>query len=79
LFITLKFMKSMLLSPFILRESDCGYNYTISSMEIARYDTYPSNNGFIYDGAGVFICFKRKIVASDRQTGLYVMMSLLCY
>jgi len=45
-------------------------------MEIAWYDTYPSNNGFTYDGCwGVYMFPSGKIVASDRQTGLYVLKS----
>ena len=44
--------------------------------EIAWYDTYPSDNGFTYDGCwGVYMFPSGKIVASDRQTGLYVFTS----
>jgi choice-of-anchor B domain-containing protein len=42
--------------------------------EVAWYDTYPSNNGFTYDGCwGVYMLPSGKIIASDRQTGLYVL------
>jgi choice-of-anchor B domain-containing protein len=44
--------------------------------EIAWYDTYPSNNGNTYNGCwGVYMFPSGKIVASDRQTGLYVLRS----
>lgn len=43
-------------------------------VEIAWYDTYPSNNGNTYDGCwGVYMFPSGKIAASDRQTGLYVL------
>ncbi|MEO6694158.1 MAG: choice-of-anchor B family protein [Ignavibacteria bacterium] len=42
--------------------------------EVAWYDTYPSNNGESYDGCwGVYLFPSGKIIASDRQTGLYVL------
>jgi len=42
--------------------------------EVAWYDTYPSFNGDGYDGCwGVYMFPSGKIVASDRQTGLYVL------
>jgi choice-of-anchor B domain-containing protein len=45
-------------------------------VEIAWYDTYPENNGYNYDGCwGVYMFPSGKIVASDRQTGLYVLKS----
>ncbi|HEY3249659.1 MAG TPA: choice-of-anchor B family protein [Ignavibacteria bacterium] len=45
-----------------------------SLMEIAWYDTYPADNGFTYNGCwGVYMFPSSKIIASDRQTGLYVM------
>lgn len=41
--------------------------------EVAWYDTYPSNNGTTYNGCwGVYMFPSGKIIASDRQTGLYV-------
>lgn len=41
--------------------------------EIAWYDTYPSNNAESYNGCwGVYMLPSGKIIASDRQTGLYV-------
>ncbi len=41
--------------------------------EVAWYDTYPSNNNNSYNGCwGVFMFPSGKIIASDRQTGLYV-------
>lgn len=42
-------------------------------IEVAWYDTYPLNNSSNYDGCwGVYMFPSGKIVASDRQTGLYV-------
>ncbi len=42
--------------------------------EIAWYDTYPTNNSQNYNGCwGVYMFPSGKIVASDRQTGLYVL------
>ncbi len=42
--------------------------------EIAWYDTYPADNGFTYDGCwGVYMFPSGKIIASDRETGLYVL------
>ncbi|HMQ68513.1 MAG TPA: choice-of-anchor B family protein [Ignavibacteria bacterium] len=42
--------------------------------EIAWYDTYPSNNSESYNGCwGVYMLPSGKIIASDRQTGLYVL------
>ncbi|HMS65669.1 MAG TPA: choice-of-anchor B family protein [Ignavibacteria bacterium] len=41
--------------------------------EVAWYDTYPTNNGESYNGCwGVYMFPSGKIIASDRQTGLYV-------
>lgn len=41
--------------------------------EVAWYDTYPSNNNESYNGCwGVYMFPSGKIIASDRQTGLYV-------
>ncbi len=44
-------------------------------VESAWYDTYPPDNGFTYDGAwGVYVFpGSHKIIASDRETGLYVL------
>jgi choice-of-anchor B domain-containing protein len=43
-------------------------------IEVAWYDTYPSNNSQNYNGCwGVFMFPSGKIVASDRSTGLYVL------
>lgn len=43
-------------------------------VEIAWYDTYPADNGFTYDGCwGVYMFPSGKIVASDRESGLYVL------
>jgi len=45
-------------------------------VEIAWYDTFPENNGYNFDGCwGVYLFPSGKIVASDRQTGLYVLRS----
>lgn len=42
--------------------------------EVAWYDTYPQDNDFDYDGCwGVYLFPSGRIVASDRQTGLYVL------
>jgi hypothetical protein len=42
--------------------------------EVAWYDTYPSGNSNNYNGCwGVFMLPSGKIIASDRQTGLYVL------
>ena len=42
--------------------------------EVAWYDTYPSNNNESYNGCwGVYMLPSGKIIASDRQTGLYVL------
>lgn len=42
--------------------------------EVAWYDTYPSNNAESYNGCwGVYMFPSQKIIASDRQTGLYVL------
>jgi choice-of-anchor B domain-containing protein len=47
-------------------------------VEVAWYDTYPSNNGNNYDGCwGVFLLPSGKIIASDRQTGLYVLTTTI--
>ncbi len=41
--------------------------------EVAWYDTYPSNNAESYNGCwGTYMFPSGKIIASDRQTGLYV-------
>jgi choice-of-anchor B domain-containing protein len=43
-------------------------------VEIAWYDTYPANNEHSYDGCwGVYALPSGKIIASDRETGLYVL------
>ncbi len=43
-------------------------------VEIAWYDTYPSNNSQNYNGCwGVYMFPSGRIIASDRQTGLYVL------
>jgi choice-of-anchor B domain-containing protein len=46
-------------------------------IEVAWYDTYPQNNGLSYNGCwGVYLFPESgKIIASDRQTGLYVLKS----
>lgn len=45
-------------------------------VELAWYDTYPSDNLFTFDGCwGVYMMPSGKIIASDRQTGLYVLSS----
>lgn len=42
-------------------------------IERAYYDTYPANNNFLFEGCwGVYIFNSEKIIASDRNTGLYV-------
>lgn len=42
--------------------------------EVAWYDSYPANNSSSYNGCwGVYMFPTGKIVASDRQTGLYVL------
>lgn len=44
--------------------------------EVAWYDTYPLNNEHNYDGCwGVYAFPAGNIIASDRQTGLYVLRS----
>lgn len=41
--------------------------------EVAWYDTYPTNNAESYNGCwGVYMFPSGKIIASDRQSGLYV-------
>ncbi|MDQ3193709.1 MAG: choice-of-anchor B family protein [Bacteroidota bacterium] len=41
--------------------------------EVGWYDTYPSNNSESYNGCwGTYMFPSGKIIASDRQTGLYV-------
>jgi choice-of-anchor B domain-containing protein len=43
-------------------------------VEIAWYDTYQTNNNSNYNGCwGVYMFPSGKIIASDRQTGLYVL------
>lgn len=43
-------------------------------VEVAWYDTYPNNNNQNYNGCwGVYMFPSGKIIASDRQTGLYVL------
>jgi hypothetical protein len=45
-----------------------------SPVEVAWYDTYPTNNSNNFNGCwGVFMLPSGKIIASDRQTGLYVL------
>ncbi len=47
-----------------------------SPVEVAWYDTYPSDNATSYNGCwGVYMFPSGKIIASDRQTGLYVLKS----
>jgi choice-of-anchor B domain-containing protein len=47
-------------------------------VEVAWYDTYPSNNNNSYNGCwGVYMLPSGKIIASDRQTGLYVLRSAI--
>jgi len=42
-------------------------------VEAAFYDTYPSDNGTSWNGCkGIFMMPSGKIIASDKQTGLYV-------
>ncbi len=42
-------------------------------VEAAFYDTYPQNNDFLFEGCwGPYIFPTEKIIASDRNTGLYV-------
>jgi choice-of-anchor B domain-containing protein len=42
--------------------------------EVAYFDTYPADNGNSYNGCwGVFMFPSGKIIASDRNTGLYVL------
>jgi len=42
-------------------------------VEVAYYDTYPANNNANFNGCwGVYMFPSGKIIASDRQTGLYV-------
>lgn len=42
--------------------------------EVAWYDTYPANNNSSYNGCwGGYMFPSGKIIASDRQTGLYVL------
>lgn len=42
-------------------------------VEAAWYDTYPQNDGFTFEGCwGAYIFPSEKIIASDRETGLYV-------
>lgn len=43
-------------------------------VEVAWYDTYPSNNAESYNGCwGVYMLPSGKIIASDRQTGFYAL------
>ncbi len=42
-------------------------------VEAAYYDTFPENDGFTFEGCwGPYIFNSEKIIASDRNTGLYV-------
>lgn len=42
-------------------------------VEAAWYDTFPENDGFTFEGCwGVYVFESEKIIASDRNTGLYV-------
>lgn len=46
--------------------------------EVAWYDTYPANNNQSYNGCwGGYMFPSGKIIASDRQTGLYVFKSTI--
>ncbi|MEO8448021.1 MAG: choice-of-anchor B family protein [bacterium] len=43
-------------------------------VEVAWYDTYPSNNSESYNGCwGIYLFPSGKIIASDRQTGFYAL------
>lgn len=43
-------------------------------VEAAYYDTYPADNGTNWNGCkGIFMLPSGKIIASDKQTGLYVL------
>lgn len=45
----------------------------VAPIEVAWYDTYPSNNNNTFNGCwGVYMFPSGKIIGSDRQTGLYV-------
>jgi hypothetical protein len=47
-------------------------------VEVAWYDTYPSSNAAQFNGCwGVYMFPSGKIIASDRQTGLYVVKPTL--
>lgn len=47
-------------------------------VEAAWYDSYPSNNNNSYNGCwGVYMFPSGKIIASDRQTGLYVLKTTI--
>lgn len=47
-------------------------------VEAAWYDTYPADNAETFNGCwGVFLFPSGKIAASDRQTGLYVLKTLV--
>jgi choice-of-anchor B domain-containing protein len=49
-----------------------------SPVEVAWYDTYPSSDGNSFNGVwGVFMFPSGKIIASDRNTGLYVFRPVL--
>ena len=48
----------------------------IAPVEVAWYDTYPTNNNSNFNGCwGVYMFPSGKIIASDRFTGLYVLKS----
>ncbi|MCI0449751.1 MAG: choice-of-anchor B family protein [Chlorobi bacterium] len=54
-----------------LRVIDVSNPY--APVEAAWYDTYPQDNGFTFNGCwGAYIFASEKIIASDRETGLYV-------
>lgn len=46
----------------------------LAPVEVAWYDTYPTNNNSNYNGCwGVYMLPSGKIIASDRQKGLFVL------
>jgi len=47
----------------------------VHPVESAWYDTYPADDGFTYDGCWAVYVFpnSKKIIASDRETGMYVL------
>lgn len=48
-------------------------SYPPSPIEVAYFDTYPQNNGNTWNGCkGIYVLPSGKILANDKQTGLYV-------